>query len=259
MRTLFPWGLNSPWELSLTRVVARVTRRPPAKQAREDPCPTADPVPPPHESCLRETSIAETCRRARGRPLEERAPRSRARHAFALKADPRAAELVAQQALRYFSFTRADVVSAYLAMQDELDPAPLLRALDQRGIALALPVVVAKGTPLAFRRWHFGDALVSGSFGTRHPAPSAETVRPTIVLVPLLAFDREGYRLGYGGGYYDRTLTALRKDGPLMAAGLAYAFQEIAALPRTPYDARLDCVVTEQGVRRFGAAGQAQR
>jgi len=213
-------------------------------------------------ACIKEVSIAEPiadiadARVAAGLKKELRA---RALATRSAKADPRAAELVAQHALRNVSFAKADIVSAYLAMQDELDPAPLVRALDQRGIALALPVVVAKGAPLVFRRWRPGDALESGSFGTRHPAPGADTVRPTIVLVPLLAFDREGYRLGYGGGYYDRTLAALRKDGPLTAAGLAYAFQEMPALPRMPYDARLDCVVTEQGVRLFGAAGQAKR
>jgi 5-formyltetrahydrofolate cyclo-ligase len=177
--------------------------------------------------------------------------RARALALRAKKADPRAAEKVAEQALRELSFAKTDIVSAYVAMESELDPGPLLRALDRRGIRLALPVVEKKGAPLSFRRYRPGNALEAGVFGTRHPLPDQETVRPTIVLVPLLAFDAEGYRLGYGGGYYDRTLAALRREGALLAVGLAYAFQEMPALPHMPYDAPLDVVVTENGVRRF--------
>jgi len=267
--------------------VASVKRRPPALQAREDTCPTADPVPPPAfaseaqqwlprqspkgeggrvAACygsasrsfarIRETSIADLAHERAAADLKKEL-RARALARRTAKADARACELVAEHALRDIAFSKDDIVSGYLAMQDELDPAPLMRALDQRGIALALPVVGARRAPLSFRRWHPGDALESGPFGTRHPLPSAEQVRPTVVLAPLLAFDAEGYRLGYGGGYYDRTLAALRKEGTVLAAGLAYAFQEMPALPHMSYDARLDCVVTEKGVRRFGAPGRS--
>lgn len=171
------------------------------------------------------------------------------------KADPKAADAVAGNALDALTFTPRDIVSVYVAMRAELDPAPLASALDARGVTLALPVVEAKGAPLVFRRWRPGDALASGSLGTRHPKPDAESLRPTIVFAPLLAFDADGYRLGYGGGYYDRTLGLLRKQGPLLAVGLAYAFQEVSALPHMSYDAPLDCVVTENGVRRFAKPG----
>jgi 5-formyltetrahydrofolate cyclo-ligase len=184
------------------------------------------------------------------------------RRALALrmqKADPRAGAAVARHALGALTFAPTDIVAGYRAMREELDPMPLMAALHARGIALALPVVITKGAPLSFRRYRPGDALEAGVFGTRHPLPACESVRPTIVLVPLLAFDAEGYRLGYGGGFYDRTLNALRAEGAVLAVGLAYAFQEMPALPRTARDARLDCAVTELGVRRFAGAGAGAR
>lgn len=171
------------------------------------------------------------------------------------KADPRAHEAVARHALAALEFRSSDIVAGYCAMREELDPAPLMAALHARGIALALPVVVDKGAPLAFRRYRPGEALEAGVFGTRHPLPTRESVRPTIVLVPLLAFDGEGFRLGYGGGFYDRTLAELRAEGPVLAVGLAYSFQEMPELPRTARDAPLDCVVTEQGLRRLARSG----
>jgi 5-formyltetrahydrofolate cyclo-ligase len=142
-------------------------------------------------------------------------------------------------------------VSGYWPMRGELDPRPLMTALSARGHGLCLPVVVGKDRPLLFRAWRPGDTLVPGGFGTQVPDSGHEEIVPRLLLVPLLAFDRAGYRLGYGGGFYDRTLAdlragaALRAAGPVIAAGLAFSVQEMASVPHDANDARLDWIVTE--------------
>lgn len=142
----------------------------------------------------------------------------------------------------------AGPVAGYWPLRAELDVRPLLRRLADIGIGTCLPAMVEPGAPLAFRRWREGDALVCGSFGVMEPA-AAHTVRPALVLVPLLAFDRTGRRLGYGAGFYDRTLAALRASGPpVMALGVAFAAQEVDAVPVDGYDQPLDGVATEGGV-----------
>ncbi len=138
------------------------------------------------------------------------------------------------------------VVSGFSPMRSEINPVPLMRRLADQGAPLALPVVQGRGTPLAFRAWTFGDRLVPGVWGIREPAAGAAAVEPDLLLVPLAAFDRRGFRLGYGGGYYDRTLAALRRVKAIVAVGLAFAAQEIARVPDMPYDARLDFVLTER-------------
>ena len=140
------------------------------------------------------------------------------------------------------------VVSFYWPMGDEADPRDLAKALAARGHRLALPVVVAKKSPLHFRSWREGDALVVHSFGMHEPAESAPRVTPDVLLVPLLAFDSKGTRLGYGGGFYDRTLHALAAK---RAIGIAFAGQEADELPYHAHDHPLDAVVTEKGVRPF--------
>jgi len=133
---------------------------------------------------------------------------------------------------------------------------PVLSVLAERGQVTALPVVVNRKAPLVFRRWAPGDVLEDGLYGTRHPPASADEVRPVCLLVPLLAFDRQGARLGYGGGFYDRTLAALRAAGPVVAVGVAYAGQEVDALPAEPHDERLDWVITEKEVISIAAGRQ---
>ena len=145
----------------------------------------------------------------------------------------------------------AKVVSAYWAMRGELDPASLLTALSEAGITCALPVIDNVDVPLRFLSWRPGDSLVDGAFGTRQPKDRFDELVPDVVIVPLLAFDRKGYRLGYGGGYYDRTLAQLRAKGNVLAVGFAYAGQEVAELPREHFDERLDYVVTEKELRAF--------
>jgi 5-formyltetrahydrofolate cyclo-ligase len=139
-------------------------------------------------------------------------------------------------------------VSFYWPMGDEADPRALAARLAARGHALALPVVVKKGAPLVFRLWREGDPLLVHAFGMHEPAPTAPEVAPNVLLVPLLAFDVRGHRLGYGGGFYDRTLASLAAK---RAIGVAYAGQEMGTLPTHERDHPLDMVVTELGVRKF--------
>lgn len=145
-------------------------------------------------------------------------------------------------------------VSGYLPINGEIDVRPLLADLGARGHPLALPVVTAPRSPLEFRAWFDGAPLEDGPFGTRHPDGSAAGVIPDILMVPLLAFDRLGRRLGYGGGYYDRTLTALRTEKPVLAVGVAYREQEVADVPFDDTDAPLDWVVTDHEVIATGTS-----
>lgn len=160
-----------------------------------------------------------------------------------------AATAVACHAVALAQALQPGWVSGYLAMQDEMDVLPAVLAMAANGWQGCLPVVVGKGRPLQFRAWSPGTKLEDGVFGTRHPAKGAQEVRPDLLLVPLLAFDRSGYRLGWGGGFYDRTLAGLRQSGtPVAAVGVGYAAQEVDAVPRDHYDARLDWVVTEKDI-----------
>jgi 5-formyltetrahydrofolate cyclo-ligase len=143
------------------------------------------------------------------------------------------------------------IVAGTCPMGDEADPRALMATLAARGHALALPRVEAKHAPLVFHRWREGEALITHKFGMSEPHVDREIVIPDIVLVPLLAFDAEGYRLGYGGGFYDRTLDRLRAKHKVRAIGVAYAGQEVDRLPRDAHDHALDAVLTETGLRAF--------
>ena len=137
------------------------------------------------------------------------------------------------------------IVSGYSPIRSEIDPVPLMRALGARGVRLALPAVMARGKSLAFRAWSPDDRLMLGPLGILEPSPAATEVVPDIMLVPLAAFDRLGHRIGYGAGHYDYTLAHLRKIKPIAAIGLAFAAQEIEAVPVLQHDVRLDYVLTE--------------
>jgi 5-formyltetrahydrofolate cyclo-ligase len=141
------------------------------------------------------------------------------------------------------------IVAGYFPFRDEADPRALMAALSAKGHPLALPVV-EQGKPLSFRAWKMGDAMHANTnaYGIPEPAATAPEITPVLILVPLLAFDAEGHRLGYGGGYYDRTLDALKSA---RAIGIAYAGQEVPLLPREAHDHPLDAVITEAGLRRF--------
>jgi 5-formyltetrahydrofolate cyclo-ligase len=143
------------------------------------------------------------------------------------------------------------VVSGWYAMGAELDPMPLMLKLHDAGAVLALPAIV--GGKLIFRAWSPGEALIRAGFGTSEPEQSAPEVNPDLVLTPMLAFDPQGYRLGYGKGHYDGGLTRLRAAKKITAVGLAFDEQCVDKVPKEPHDQRLDYVITESGVRFDGS------
>jgi 5-formyltetrahydrofolate cyclo-ligase len=148
---------------------------------------------------------------------------------------------------------RATIVSVFLPIRDEPDTGPLLEALSAAGFATALPATPPRGQPLRFRAWRPGDALAAGRFGTCEPAPDVPDLDPDLLFVPLAAFDARGGRLGYGAGYYDGALRRLRALKPILAVGVAFAAQEVAAVPAEPHDEPLDALLTERGLTIFGA------
>ncbi len=148
--------------------------------------------------------------------------------------------------------TGAEVVSGYCPIRTEIDAMPLMTALHAAGHRLCVPVIKAAGQPLKFREWSPKAKMVDGPFGARVPA-EGDWLDPQLLITPLVAFDRHCWRLGYGGGFYDRTLERLRAKRRTMAVGFAYAAQQIAQVPRDATDQQLDAVVTEQGLIRPGS------
>ena len=165
------------------------------------------------------------------------------KEAFA-RGQGQAAEILAD----YLSAQAGAVLSGYMPMRTEIDPLPAMAA--HRGV-VGVPVIPGPAMALRFREWSPGCALVAGEFGALIPAEGA-WVEPAVLIVPMLAFDARGYRLGYGGGFYDRTLEGLRARRPTLAVGFAFAAQEVDEVPIDAYDQQLDAVVTEEGVREFG-------
>lgn len=146
-----------------------------------------------------------------------------------------------------------EMIAGYWPIGSEMDLRPAMRDMERLSHPLCLPVVVERDKPLVFRQWGIGDPLEDAPHGTSEPAPEAPEATPLIMLVPGLAFDAEGFRLGYGLGYYDRTIQALRDAGGLLAIGIAYAAQLIEAVPREDHDQPLDLIVTENGIFVPGA------
>ena len=138
-------------------------------------------------------------------------------------------------------------ISGYWPMRDEIDPRPLLHAAHELGFRCLLPVVQRRGAPLRFRVWHPDMTLVAGSYGERIPGPDAAEAEPSVLLVPLLAFDRAGYRLGYGGGYFDRTLAAIRPRPFAIGVGIQAA--RLKTIFPQPHDIAMDAIVTEDGLQ----------
>jgi 5-formyltetrahydrofolate cyclo-ligase len=147
------------------------------------------------------------------------------------------------------------IVAGFFPMKTEISPLPLLRALEKNGARVALPRIVGRGYPLSMRAWKFGDPLVPGQWGIREPAPNAEEVAPDILIVPFAAFDKRGYRVGYGAGYYDRTIAGLRAKKKVVTVGFGCEAQEVAECPTEPHDEKLDFLMTEKGLR----VGQPER
>ncbi|WP_417587898.1 5-formyltetrahydrofolate cyclo-ligase [Pararhodobacter oceanensis] len=141
-----------------------------------------------------------------------------------------------------------DALAGYMPIRTEVDPLPVMEAHTGQ---VGVPVIIGAGQPLEFHRWSHGCALVDGPFGAQVPR-DGEVITPRVVIVPLVGFDAQGYRLGYGGGFYDRTLALLRAAGPVLALGYAFDAQELSQVPIDQYDQRLDGIVTETGLRRFG-------
>lgn len=156
-------------------------------------------------------------------------------------------EAIVERVLALPVFDGEGPVSAYWPMRSEADPRPILEALNEKGTVLCLPAIVDGA--MLFRRWAPWEPIVPGGFGTLVPEPAQPVVEPAILIVPLAAFDRRGYRIGYGKGYYDRALSEL---GAATAIGIAYGAQEIAAVPNEPHDQRLDWIVTEAETIRCG-------
>jgi 5-formyltetrahydrofolate cyclo-ligase len=158
-----------------------------------------------------------------------------------------AAEAIAARAFPLVN-APGTIVSGFMPLKTEINPLPLMRKLASAGAQLALPAIARRGNPLIMRAFAFGDELASGQWGIREPRPEAPEVVPDILLVPMLAFDRTGHRIGYGAGYYDMTIARARSIKPMVAVGIAFAAQEIPEVPVTPRDARLDLVLTEREV-----------
>ena len=155
----------------------------------------------------------------------------------------RAADLLAD----YLAGYRGKTLSGYMPMRTEIDPLPAMAA--HQG-TVCVPVIMGKGQPLKFREWTPGCTMIAGEFGAFIPADGA-WIEPDVLIVPLLAFDARGYRLGYGGGYYDRTLQALRATRTTLAVGYAFAAQQVFKVPIDEHDQRLDAVITEKGIVPF--------
>ena len=157
--------------------------------------------------------------------------------------DPALGAALAAHVLADLPLPAGAAISGFWPMGREIDISPLLRALHARGHPILLPETPKRGNPLIFRHWHPGAPMIAERFGTFRP--DGPIGLPEVLFVPLLAFDRAGRRLGYGGGFYDRTLPTLPRA---RAIGCAYAAQEMDEVPADAYDARLDAIATERGV-----------
>ena len=172
--------------------------------------------------------------------------------AFSARRQAHATQSAAPEAVRNHFLAaglhRASKIAAgYRPIQTEIEPTPLMIALIENGLRLSVPVIQGAGQPLLFREWTPGTRMEAGIFGAEIPA-EGDWLEPDLVLVPLVAFDAGGARLGYGGGYYDRTLELLRKRKPVRAIGIAYAAQHVDRVPVDASDQRLDMVITEEGI-----------
>ena len=163
-----------------------------------------------------------------------------------------AAHRIARRALALSEFRDITPVGAYWTIRSEVDPRPLMEALIARGQDVALSQILHPH--LSWRLWRPGDVLVKGGFGVREPGPDAPEIFPKALLVPLVAFDRRGGRIGYGKGHFDRAIAALEAQHPVLTIGLAYAVQEIDEVPVEPHDRLLDIIITEAELVRTTSA-----
>ena len=150
--------------------------------------------------------------------------------------------------LQNVQLEKGAIIASYSAVHDEMDMTILNETLCAKGHPIALPVITGKGKPLIFRIYEEGDRLLANPLGILEPTSAAQGVEPDVLLIPLVAFDRRRNRLGYGGGYYDRTIKKLRARKTVLTLGIAYACQEIAEIPVGPNDVPLDKIITETDV-----------
>lgn len=169
--------------------------------------------------------------------------------AFDLREETRAVEAATAHLLAEIGPAKGRVIAAYLPIRTEIDPRPAMAALYQAGARIGVPVIAGAGQPLDFRHWTPDTPLVPGPFGAMIPE-SGDWITPDTLVVPLVGFDAACNRLGYGGGFYDRTLARLAASGPVRSLGFAYAAQQLTPLPVEPTDIALDAIVTEAGVIR---------
>jgi 5-formyltetrahydrofolate cyclo-ligase len=205
---------------------------------------------------VQSSSFRRTRRRAKMRQMTDTDPKAALRHAALVQRDraaeaagPKAALTIARRLLGDFVFMKGAIIAGYAAIRGEVDPFPLMAALASQGHDLALPQT--EGKKLLFRAWKPGDPLVIGRFNVPEPDSKMRERRPDLIIVPVVAFDRRGYRMGYGGGYYDRYLAEHRPKRTVRAIGIAFAGQEVEELPHEATDQPLDAVVTEERVIRF--------
>jgi len=175
---------------------------------------------------------------------------------LALNFGPGIGALIAEVFFNHFVVTAKLNVAGYWPIGSEVDIRPLLNNLHQENCGCFLPVITARDQALSFRKWQPDDRLVASNLGTLEPSVCRPIGQPNMVFVPLLAYDAEGYRIGYGGGFYDRTLSALRskakrKNQEFKAIGIGYAGQKVERVPREKFDQRIDWMITEEGVCKF--------
>jgi len=176
-----------------------------------------------------------------------RSDMERVRSALSAARREAGADALAREGIAFAAPSPGAVISGYAAIGDELNLWPLLETLAASGRSIVLPVTVRKDAPLIFRQWEPGAVLKDGAFCVPVPDDDAPELEPEIVLAPLLAFDMKGFRLGYGAGFYDRTLKGLRARGRVTAIGIAFEAQQVEAVPHDAYDEALDWVLTPSG------------
>ncbi len=175
--------------------------------------------------------------------------RRAAAHDADLSANGAASRAATEHFLAAGLHTGAGVIAGYCPIRTEIDPTPLMEALDGAGHRLCVPVIQGRGLALKFRAWRPDAEMVEGEFGALVPA-AGDWLEPRLLIAPLVAFDANGWRLGYGGGFYDRSLQGLRAKRRTLAVGFAYSAQQVDAVPHDPTDQPLDAIVTERGLVR---------
>jgi len=178
---------------------------------------------------------------------EMKARRGEVEHEQALEA----AKGVIEQIKPFLAQKKRWQIALYHPLHSELDALPLARFLSEQRVRLSLPVIMSRDEPMIFRPWQIEELLVSAVHKIKVPPNKGLSATPELIIVPLLAFDKNGYRLGYGGGYYDRTLAQIRGERRVIAMGLAYDFQEVNAIPAESYDQHLDMLLTPSGLREY--------